>query len=141
MEDAGPKETSLGLVFLGYSMTTKHQRIRAPEYIKRVAFNIFSLGHGYRTCAEILELPLYTVREWYALYKFGAYDSVLRAKRPIKFYSNDFRMKVILDYFETEMNISELSRKYEVSRRTLRRWIDAASKEKLSTKIAANSRK
>ena len=30
-----------------------------PDYLKKVAFKIFELGHGYRTCAQVLDLSIY----------------------------------------------------------------------------------
>lgn len=94
------------------------------DYLKKVAFKIFQLGHGYRTCAQVLGLSVYTVREWYALYKFGAYDPETLGRQPVKRYSSEFRQKVIEDYKQTRPSITELAKRHDVSKRTVRRWID-----------------
>ena len=104
-----------------------------PANLKQIAFKIFELGHGYRTCAEVLGLSIYTVREWYALYKFGSYDPELICKKPVKAYSEAFREKVVRDYLATQPTISELSRRYDVSKRTLKRWIDAAESAQMNS--------
>lgn len=98
--------------------------LKKPDYLKKIAYNIFELGHGYRTCAMVLDLSVYTVREWYAQYKLGYYESELTSSKPKqKAYSLEFRQKVIKDYLDTKPSITELAKRYEVSKRTVRRWI------------------
>ena len=102
-----------------------------PDYLKKIAYNIFELGHGYRTCATVLDLSVYTVREWYAQYKLGYYESDLMSPKPKqKAYSVEFRQKVINDYLETNPSITELAKRHEVSKRTVRRWIEDHKKTK-----------
>ena len=101
-----------------------------PEYLKKIAYNVFELGHGYKTCAAVLDLSIYTVREWYAQYKLGLYKpSTIESKNKKTFYSQAFRQKVLTDYFENKPSITELSRRYEVSKRTLKRWIEDFEKD------------
>lgn len=109
-------------------MTIKHkckEQIQL-EYLKKIAFRIFALGHGYRTCADVLDLSPYTVREWYAMYKFGAYDrsEMGVSTRHGAIYTSEFRQKVVDDYLTNQEPISVLAKRYEISRRTVRRWID-----------------
>ena len=101
-----------------------------PDYLKKVAFKIFELGHGYRTCAQVLDLSIYTVREWYALYKFGAYDPETLGRPFVKRYNDQFRQKVLNDYFENKPSITELAKRYDVSKRTVKRWIDEANQKR-----------
>ena len=101
-----------------------------PDYLKKVAFKIFELGHGYRTCAQVLDLSIYSVREWYALYKFGAYDPETLGRPFVKRYNDQFRQKVLNDYFENNPSITELSKRYDVSKRTVKRWIDEANQKR-----------
>ncbi len=106
-----------------------------PDYLKKVAFKIFELGHGYRTCAQVLDLSIYTVREWYALYKFGAYDPETLGRPFVKRYNTQFRQKVLNDYFENKPSITELAKRYDVSKRTVKRWIDETNKKSKSSVI------
>lgn len=106
-----------------------------PDYLKKVAFKIFELGHGYRTCAQVLDLSIYTVREWYALYKFGAYDPETLGRPFVKRYNDQFRQKVLNDYFENKPSITELAKRYDVSKRTVKRWIDETNKKSKSSVI------
>ncbi len=101
-----------------------------PEYLKKIAYNVFELGHGYKTCAAVLDVSVYTVREWYAQYKLGHYDADFMESKPKrKSYSVDFRQKVIKDYVESQSTISDIARRHEISKRTARRWIEDFEKE------------
>lgn len=101
-----------------------------PEYLKKIAYNIFELGHGYKTCAAVLDVSVYTVREWYSQYKLGLYETdTIESKPKRRSYSYDFRQKVIQDYVENKPTISELARSHEISKRTARRWITEFEKQ------------
>lgn len=101
-----------------------------PDYLKKIAYNVFELGHGYKTRATVLDVSVYTVREWYAQYKLGHYDADFMESKPKrKSYSVDFRQKVIKDYVDSKTTISDLARRYEILKRTARRWIEDFEKE------------
>lgn len=53
-----------------------------PDYLKKIAYNVFELGHGYKTRATVLDVSVYTVREWYAQYKLGHYDADFMESKP-----------------------------------------------------------
>lgn len=105
-------------------VTDRRPGLSQPDYLKKIAYNIFQLGHGYKTCAAVLDLSVYTVREWYAQYKLGYFEPELMSPKRNKKYSEDFRRKVVQDYLETQPTITELSKRHEVGKRTVRRWID-----------------
>lgn len=108
-------------------------RLPKPEYLKKIAYNIFELGHGYKTCAAVLDVSVYTVREWYSQYKLGLYETdTIESKPKRKSYSHDFRQKVINDYVKNKPTISELARSHEISKRTARRWITEFEKQQLN---------
>lgn len=106
-----------------------------PEYVKRVAYRIFALGHGYRVCADILELSVYTVREWYAQYKLGQFElkDGFSIKKPL--YDEEFKKKVVKFYFDTKPSMNELANHHKVSERTVRRWIKSYQDEVLKKSV------
>ncbi len=91
---------------------------------RKKAFELFEKGYGYCVTARILKLSLYTVRDWYCLYKEGYFEPEM--KKPGNCSSNilpeEIKEKVRGQYKEGD-SISNLSKKYGKSKSTIRYWL------------------
>ncbi len=93
-------------------------------FYRKKAFELFEKGYGYCVTARILKLSLYTVRDWYCLYKEGYFEPEM--KKPGNCSSNilpeEIKEKVREEYKEGD-SVSKLSKKYGKSKTTIRYWL------------------
>lgn len=113
--------------------TTKHnptkQNLKCLSKDDRIkcrakAFRLFEDGLGYRAVSSMLNLSVYTVRDWARLFKTGNFDPQI--KHPGKYSQNlstqEIRDQVKAEY-ENGASISYLSVKYGKNKTTVRYWL------------------
>lgn len=86
-----------------------------------MALGLFKEGLGYKAVASKLNLSIYTVRDWYALYQGGFFTPEM--KKPGNKHENILDSKIkeeIRNEHEKGMSISSLGRKYGKSKTSIR---------------------
>ena len=63
--------------------------------VRRLAYNLYLEGYGYKAAAKQLGLHESTVRDWFRRFKANAYDSLLSQKLTTKRYPLELKEKVI----------------------------------------------
>lgn len=88
------------------------------------ALQLFEKGSGYMTVAAKLKLSIYTVRDWYRLYRGGFFSADL--KKPGNSSENHCSKDIkdeVREEFLHGSSVSSLSVKFGKSKSTIRYWL------------------
>lgn len=105
----------------------KKDQTRHPYELRRQALEIFENGGSYKNCARILDIPLYTVRDWFRCYTIGTFRTERGARQ--QRYSLEQR-KAVLTLRQQGASYNEISKMTKVNRATVLQWIHKDIEEK-----------
>ncbi len=100
----------------------------SPE-LKQKAYELFSQGFGYRTCARKLGVSIYTARDWNRHYNNGTFEPTGGYRRHRRFFTDDFKREVARAFVVEKLSVNQVAQKYTVTRRSVTQWVEKFGNE------------
>ena len=94
-----------------------------PLEVKALAYELFSRGFGYRTCARELGVSIYTARDWNRHYKNGTFEPSSGYRRRRRFFTDDYKRDVVKLFLQGNLSINQVAQQHSVTRRSVVQWI------------------
>ena len=106
-----------------------------PVKIKKKAYDLFRQGYGYRASARILQLSIYTTREWKRQYDAGFFNPQRGFHRTKRVFTDEFRHKVVETMQRENLTLNETAFHFQLTRRTVSQWIERVKQEQNPTAV------
>ena len=94
---------------------------------RKKANDLFKRGIGYKTVSRLLEIPLYTVREWKR--RFQAGDTEFFTRNYVLPAHRDFNKetrKAAIAYYASCGSLKQTARAFKTSSQTISNWLKKA---------------
>lgn len=102
--------------------------------LRQKALEIFKSGGSYKNCARILDIPLYTARDWFRCYTIGTFRTERGARQ--QRYSPE-QKEAVLTLRQQGASYNKISKMTKVNRATVLQWIhqDRDNKNKVAQEL------
>lgn len=88
--------------------------------LRRRAMEIFQSGGSYKNCARILNIPLYTARDWFRCYSIGTFRTEHGARQ--QKYTPE-QKEAVLTLRQQGASYNKISKMTKVNRATVLQWV------------------